>query len=189
MKAGLAGGSTDCACFIECINELFDLKLTKKEMIEIGVTLGADVPQALYNTPVIARGVGEKIDEIKSNARYYIIIIKPDFSCNTKEMYKKLDTGKAKLQKYNTEEMRIALEQGNTIKIAENLYNVFETEVENIEEIKSELTRTGAVGSLMAGSGSAIFGIFENKEKAKEGYKKLSKKYKAFYCMSYRKKE
>lgn len=186
IQAGLAGGSTDCATFIECINKLFSLNLSLKEMVDIGVTLGADVPQAFYNMPVVARGVGEMIEEIESKAKYYIIAIKPNFSCNTKKMYEKLDSGKEKVtQKYTLKDMRQALEQGNVKKIAKNLYNVFENEVDNIESIKQEVLKAGALGGLMSGSGSTVFGVFEDKEKAKEGYRKLKQKYETYYSISY----
>lgn len=187
MQAGLAGGSTDCGAFIECMNELFELNLAKQEMLEIGVILGADVPQSLYNTPILARGIGEKIQEIKSNAKYHILIIKPNFTCNTKEMYNKLDNGNITNQKYNTEDMKNALEKGNTLEIAKNLYNIFELAIENAEQIKKEIIESGAIGALMSGSGSTFFGIFENKEKAKKGIKELSKKYKTYYSLSYNK--
>lgn len=185
MQAGLAGGSTDCGAFIEGMNQLFSLKLSKKEMLEIGVKLGADVPQSLYNTPVIARGIGEKIEKIKSNAKYHILVIKPEFTCNTKEMYDKLDKGNITKQEYNTNKMKQALEEGNAKEVAKNLYNVFELTIEKAEEIKKEIIEVGAIGALMSGSGSTFFGIFENKEKAKKGFRELSKKYKTYYCLSY----
>ena len=185
MQAGLAGGSTDCGAFIEGMDELFSLNLSKKEMLEIGAKLGADVPQSLYNTPVIARGIGEKIEEIKSNTKYHILVIKPEFTCNTKEMYDKLDKGNITKQEYNTNKMRQALEEGNAKEIADNLYNVFELAIEKAEEIKKEIIEVGAMGTLMSGSGSTFFGIFENREKAKIGFRELSKKYKTYYCLSY----
>ncbi len=186
VQAGLGGGSTDCGGFIECMNKLFDLKLSRRDMQDIGAKLGADVPSTFYNTPIIARGIGEKIEEIKSNAKLYILIIKPEFSCNTKEMYEKLDKGNSICQKYNTEIMRRALEEGDIIKIANNLYNVFETAVEDIENIKNELLSVGAIGSLMSGSGSAVYGIFENKNRAKIGYETMKSKYRTYYCVSYK---
>ena len=185
VQAGLGGGSTDCGSFIECMNKLYNLKLSKEEMKKIGVTLGADVPATFYNTPIIARGIGEKIEEISSKSKYYIVIIKPDFSCNTKEMYEKLDSGNVIEQQYNTKFMKKALEKGDIYKISKNLYNVFETEIKEIDKIKQEIINAGAIGSLMSGSGSAVYGIFINKEKAKKGYKILSKKYKTFYCLAY----
>ena len=136
MQAGLAGGSTNCASFILGMNKLFNLNLTRENMIKIGKELGADVPQGFFSTPIIARGIGEIIEEIKTDIKYYILIIKPEFSCNTKEMFIKLDEGGGTPQKYNTEKVKKALEDRNIIEVASNLYNVFETEVYNIENIK-----------------------------------------------------
>lgn len=185
MQAGLAGGSTDCGAFIECMNKLFKLNLTKEEMIDIGKKLGADVPQSFYNIPVIARGIGEKIEEIASNAKYYVIVIKPDFSCNTKEMFEKLDKRSCKTQVYGISKMKEALINGDSKEVSKNLYNIFEIAVKDVENLKKELISAGALGSVMCGSGSAVCGIFENKEKAKKGYKDLSKKYKTYYCLTY----
>lgn len=189
MQAGLGGGSTDCGGFIECMNKLFKLNLSKEEMKKIGQELGADVPATFYNMPVIARGIGEIIEEIKSNSKYYIIIIKPEFSCNTKEMYRKLDEKKNIKQNVNTEEMKKALEKGDILEISSNLYNIFETAVNGLDKIKKDMIKVGAIGSLMSGSGSAIYGIFKEKEKAKKAYRELCKKYKTYFCISYNKTE
>ncbi len=187
VQAGLGGGSTDCGSFIECMNKLFKLGLDKKEMEKIGVILGADVPATFYDTPLIARGIGEKIEEIKSNSKYYIVIVKPEFSCNTKEMYERLDKDTNINQKYNTTYMKNALENGELLSIANNLYNVFEIAVENIENIKNDILSVGAIGSLMSGSGSAVYGIFDDKQKAKKAYKIMKQKYRTYYCISYNK--
>lgn len=185
MQAGLGGGSADCGAFLECINSLFELNLTKEKLNEIGMTLGADVPASLYNKPLIAKGIGQKIQEINSNAKFYIIVIKPEFSGNTKKMYEALDNKSTIVRKNNIKEMKEAIEKADIIKISNNLYNVFESVLENVEDIKKDILEAGAMSSLMAGSGSAFFGIFENKDKAKTGYEILSKKYQTFYCLSY----
>ena len=59
MQAGMAGGSTDAASFIIAMNKLFDLKMTKEEMCNIGRTIGADVVPCLYNVPVKAEEIGD----------------------------------------------------------------------------------------------------------------------------------
>lgn len=188
MQAGLAGGSTDCASFILGMNKLFDLKLSKKEIENIGKSLGADVVPCLYNQAVKAEGIGEIITPINTNFKYYLVIIKPKISCNTKEMYKKIDEQKNLIQEKNTNEIIKALEENKIELIAENLYNVFESVVDEkklIQNLKKELIENGAIGSLMAGSGSCVFGIFENKEKAKSAYKKLENTYQTYICTSF----
>ena len=73
MEAGLAGGSTDCASFILGMNKLFNLKLSKDEMTNLGRSLGADVVPCLYNKAVLAEGIGEIITKINTNFKYYIL--------------------------------------------------------------------------------------------------------------------
>lgn len=151
MQAGLAGGSTDCASFIEGMNDLFDLKMSPKERESIGKSLGADVVPCFYRQAVKAKGIGEIIEPIHTNLKYYLVIIKPAIACSTKEMYEKIDKGKITRKKSNTDKIVQALEQGKTEEIASNLYNVFEEvmeEKELLQEIKSELLKQGALRKL-----------------------------------------
>ncbi len=62
MQTGLAGGSTDCASFILSMNKLFNLNLSKKEIVDIGKSLGADVIQCFYNNAIMAEGIGDIIN-------------------------------------------------------------------------------------------------------------------------------
>ena len=191
MQAGLGGGSTDCSSFILCMNKLFNLKLSKEEIENIGKSLGADVVPCFYNRALIAEGIGDEITTIDTNFKYYIIIIKPDFCCNTKEMYEKIDK-QNQINKIDTSnEIIKGLQNENIQLIARNLHNIFEDVIHEkklINNIKEEFTKNGAIGSLMTGSGSCIYGIFENKQLAKKAYKKLEQKYQTYICTSYNSK-
>ena len=148
MQAGLAGGSTDCASFLIGMNRLFDLKLSKQELENIGKSLGADVVPCFYQGAIIVEGIGEIITPICTNLKYYLVIIKPEISCNTKEMYQKIDENKAIKQPNNSQKIRQAYEQNQLEQIADNLYNVFEDVIEEkstIEKLKEELTEQGAL--------------------------------------------
>lgn len=188
MQAGLAGGSTDCATFIVCMNKLFDLNMKKTEMESIGSSLGADVVPCFYNVPILVEGIGNIITKFDSNFKYYIIIIKPKLFHETKEMYQKLDKKSNEINQIdNTNEILEALKSKNIKKLSNSLYNVFENAVEEIDvinELKNILRDTGAINSLMTGSGSCVFGIYENKEQAKEAYNKLKNDYQTFICTS-----
>lgn len=166
------------------MNELFSLDLSNNKMQEIGLSLGADVPAAFCNEVLIARGIGEKIEKINSKIKYYIIIIKPDFSCNTKEMYNKLDNTSEIKQKYNSENIKNAIINKNIEILAENLYNVFENNIDEIEILKKRLLKEGALGALMTGSGSCIYGIFKDKLQAKVAYNNLKKEYDTYFCIT-----
>ena len=188
MQAGMAGGSTDCAAFIIAMNKLFDLKLTKKEMEALGKSLGADVVPCFYNKAIKAEGIGDIITNIDTDFKYYMLIIKPKIACNTKEMFQKLDTEEDIQQLHTSENIIKALENKDIYLLANNLYNVFEEviqEKEIIQDIKKELIKNGALQALMTGSGSCVYGIFKDKQSAKDGYIALKDKYLTYICVSY----
>lgn len=187
IQAGLAGGSTDCASFILAMNKLFNLNLDRIEIINLGKSLGADVVPCLYNKAVLAEGIGEKITKIETNFKYYIIIVKPKISCNTKEMFQKLDDKDRKTRKDNTAKVIEALKNKNIEVLSSNLYNSFEEVINDreIQRIKRKLFDSNAIGSLLSGSGSCVYGIFKNREKAKRVYKQLKYKYETYICTSY----
>lgn len=192
MQAGLAGGSTDCASFLTGMNRLFDLQLSKQEIEKIGKSLGADVVPCLYSNPVLAEGIGEKITELDVGFSYYLLIIKPKISCNTKEMFQKLDCAKEIKQPDDTEKIVDALKKQDLEMLGKHLYNVFESVVEEkemIQNLKQELMKNGALGSLMSGSGSCVYGLFSDKKMAQSAYQNLKKKYKCYLCTSYHSKK
>ena len=184
MQAGLGGGSSDCAGFIECINKIFSLNLDKKQMQEIGLKLGADVPAAFEDMPIVVRGIGEKIERINSKFKYYVVLIKPNFSCNTKEMYDRLDNTSDIKQLYNSEKVKSAIVLKNINVLSENLYNVFENSVYEVDILKEKMMKLDALGSAMTGSGSCIYGIFDNKNSAKYAFDLLSKDYETYFCIT-----
>lgn len=184
MQAGLAGGSTDCASFILGMNKLFDLNLSEEEIITLGKSLGADVVPCLYNKAVLAEGIGEIITKIDTNFKYYIVLIKPQLSCNTGEMFRKLDERDKILTIDNSKNVVKALEDNNIELLSNNLYNTFE-EVLDLKPIKDELIKNKALVVLLSGSGSCVYGIFKNKQDAKFAYNNLKDKYKTYICTSY----
>lgn len=187
MQAGLAGGSTDCASFILAINKLYNLNMTKEKIEFISAKLGADVVPCLYNKAIKAEGIGEIITEIETDFKYYFVIIKPKLSLSTKKMYEKIDNEQLK-NINNTVNMIKALKEKNLVSLANNLYNSFEEVTKKEKEIvfaKEDLIKNGAINALLAGSGSCVFGIFENKDLAKIAYKNLKEKYEAYICTSY----
>lgn len=189
MQAGLGGGSTNCASFVQGMNTLFNLNMTKEEIINLGKTLGADVVPCMFNT-VKSEGIGDIVTPFKSNLKYYILIVKPDFNCNTKIMYEKLDKEKNLKQEYYTNEVINILKTGETKELKNKLYNVFEYALEEktlLDNIKNDFINSGAINTLLSGSGSCIYGIYSNKEDIKKAYNFMKNKYNYnFYkCISY----
>ena len=189
MQAGLAGGSTNCAGFIKGLNKLFDLNMTKNDMINIGKTLGADVVPCMFST-VKSEGIGDLVTPFTSNLKYYILIVKPNFNCNTQKMYEKLDNTKNLKQQFSTNDVINILKNGNTNDLKNKLYNIFEYAIENHEDLdnlKSDFLNSGATASLLSGSGSCIYGIYSTKQELQNAYNFMKNKYNYnFYkCVSY----
>jgi len=188
MQAGLGGGSTDCATFLLAMNKLFNLKLSEEEIKKIGRSLGADVVPCIYKNPVLAEGIGDEITKLNCGFKYYILIIKPNLACNTKEMYGNIDSQTELKQPDNYDKIIQALEEKDIKLLADNLYNRFESalgEKQDILILKGILEKSGAKKALMTGSGSCVYGIFENKQIAKKAYQELKEKYKIYICTSY----
>lgn len=169
------------------MNELFDLKLSKEEIEHFGKSLGADVVPCLYHGAMLAQGIGDEIVPIYANLKYYLLIIKPQISCSTKEMFRILDMGNGIEQKDTSCTIIKALENQDIDLLANQLYNVFEETFPNkdwLQKMKEELLENGAVGSLLTGSGSCIYGIFKTKEALKQAYENLKNKHEIYIAIS-----
>jgi len=143
-------------------------------------------------TLFLPHGIGEKILSINTSVKYYLVLIKPDISFNTKTMFEKLDAKTSLIQEYNSPNVIKALETNNLDMLCNNLYNVFEQVISDcpqIEMLKELLIQNGAIGSGMTGSGSCVFGIFSDKKTSKIAYNNIKNLYKTFWCISYNKRE
>lgn len=177
--AGLGGGSSDCAAALKGMIKLFGLKIPEKTLLEIGRSLGADVPFFLsgFKTAEV-RGIGEKIKKIKFRKKFNILIVKPEFSIPTKWAYSRIKlplTDRRKIDKI----MSLIKNNAPLNRVSHEFFNRFETVVAkkypSILMIKNELIKNGACGALMTGSGSAVFGVFETEEQMKKAAKNLPK--------------
>lgn len=161
--AGLGGGSSDAAHMAIALNEIFALGLTKQQLAEEVRPLGADCPFFIYNTPCYAEGIGDKLTPISLDlSGLRLVMIKPNCGVSTKEAY-------AGIVRHPEVEGQIkqALEEGKALTdMHPLLINDFEQTVfplhPEIAEIKKRLQDAGAVYAAMSGSGSTVFGLFEN---------------------------
>lgn len=179
IAGGMAGGSSDCATTLMGINQLFELGLSKEELMERGVKLGADVPYCVLGGTAIARGIGEVLTPLPAPADCYVIIAKPPVSVSTAYVYghiKPLEITK----RPDIEAMAQSIKDGDLKKMASLIYNVMEDvtvgEYPIISEIKQVMLDNGALNSIMSGSGPTVFGLFDDKEKAQQCVKTLEEK-------------
>ena len=160
IAAGMAGGSTDAAATLLGMNELYNLNLTKEELAEIGVKIGADVPYCIYGGTYLSEGIGEVLTKLPDAPDCYVVIAKPGIGVSTKYVYENLH-----------------IETVNLDGVARKMENVLETvtvkRYPEIETMKNCLLENGAENALMSGSGPTVFGIFKEENIAKQALFKL----------------
>ena len=177
-QAGLGGGSSDAACVLNIMNELFDLRVQKKELEKLAEELGSDVPFFVRGGCQRAKGRGEILSDIGTFPHCSIVVVKPDVSVSTPWAYKAFDAEKANAAKTEDSGPRAgasdlagqAIRNGDLLWLGRVMTNDLESpvilEYPVIGKIKELLTDSCAAASMMTGSGSAVFGLFETEEKA-----------------------
>ena len=168
-EAGLGGGSADAAAVLRALNKHYDSPLSIGALAELGTTVGSDVPFCVIGGTALVEGRGEKLRKLPDMPDCVFVICKPDFSASTPALYKKIDEITIGKRPDNAE-MESALLAGDLLRIAQNLYNVFDPIVtaEHLElnYIKSIFNSYGSLGQQMTGSGSAVFAIVSEFEYA-----------------------
>jgi len=159
LGAGLGGGSSDAAFMLKSLNELFELKITKKKLEGLAAKLGADCPVFIRNKAVFASGIGNVFKPVKLSLKgYYLLLVKPDIHVSTPEAYSLVDPQKPALSLLELIQKPISEWRGE-------IKNDFEKSVftnhPEIEVIKNKLYDMGALYASMSGSGSSVYGIFD----------------------------
>jgi 4-diphosphocytidyl-2-C-methyl-D-erythritol kinase len=173
MGAGLGGGSSDAAAALLGLNELWSLNLTNKELCGTAEEIGSDVPFFLSGSLSYVFGRGEKLIPRKALRPLDLLLVKPSFDVSTAWVYKNFALLTKKVEKVNNIEHFIRnIEKADLNGITDDLSNDLESVTIRsfpvIAEIKDRLRRQGAVCSLMSGSGSTVFGVFESCRMAQE---------------------
>lgn len=176
VAAGMAGGSADAAAVLLGVNELFSLSLSKEQLMERGVKIGADVPYCVLGGTALAEGIGEKLTPLSDAPECYVLIAKPDIEVSTKFVYENLHANQLKVHP-DIDGMIEEIQQGSLLGVADKMGNVLETVTVKaypvIQEIKDTMKQNGAVNSMMSGSGPTVFGLFDKKEFAQRAEEAL----------------
>lgn len=164
VAAGLGGGSSDAATVLLGMNELLDLGLSDGRLMEIGVTLGADVPFFIFQKTALAEGIGEELTPMPAMPAAWVLLINPGVHVSTAWVYRSLQlTNRAGLDKLP-----------ELFRSIEDICSIFSNDLESvtipafpvIAEIKETMFREGAAGAMMSGSGPTVFGLFRDRESA-----------------------
>jgi 4-diphosphocytidyl-2-C-methyl-D-erythritol kinase len=176
IAAGMAGGSTDAAAALKGINRLYGLSCTDDELKSIGVCVGADVPYCVMGGTALAQGIGERLSTLPKPPECVVLVAKPAINVSTKYVYEHLDA----LEEYehpDVDGMIESIAAGNLDGIVKRMGNVLERVTipahPIIDTIKKTMLESGALGSMMSGSGPTVFGIYDDRAGAEEGYKRI----------------
>lgn len=179
IQAGLGGGSSNAAFTMKAVNSMLKLGATDEELIELSKSLGCDIPFFIKCKPARVQGIGEVLTPITVKNNYYVLIIKPEAGCSTKEVYSISDS--MDLKTCNIDNVIKALEEGDDDLLAENMYNALQDPaikvVSQIQSIIDELKENGLKIVQVTGSGSAVFALSTDKALLTQILRKLEDKY------------
>ena len=172
--AGLGGGSSNAAAVLTGLNTLLGCNLTDTALKELGLMLGADVPFFIYTRNTAkACGIGERLSPITLKKALWFIVIYPGFSVATAWAYRNY-----KILTKEIKHIRLPCSIKDSNQVLSFLVNDLEQVVceqyPEIKRIKNDLIRAGALGSLMSGSGSSVFGIFPEQKQAQKALSQLT---------------
>ena len=174
--AGLGGGSSDGAAVLRGLNRLCGDKFTRAELEAMAAGIGSDIPFCVAGGTQKATGTGTTLEDLPPLPDCAIVICKPPFSIRTPELFSKIDSRRSRLHP-DTAGIIAALGAGDITGVARRMFNVFEDVLPrsagDIALLKGELLSLGAAGSVMSGTGSALFGVFDAPEKAEKAYAAL----------------
>ncbi len=173
IAAGLGGGSSNAASTLLGINQLFDLGIDKRELLKMGRNIGADVPFFIFGNSALATGIGEKLEPLEITPPLWLLLVTPDIPISTAWAY-------ANVRRRLTKKV-INITISNWINHLSEVIDLLKNDLEEvviphypeIQSIKEDLLERGAMGSLMSGSGSTVFGIFGSEKEAQNAYSQL----------------
>lgn len=176
IASGLAGGSTDAGAVLLLLHRLFGSKISMDTLLQIGSSLGADVPFCMAGGTALCRGRGEVITPLPPLKPIHVVIARGGAGVSTPAAYHMLDTayGKklpAKPEHWDTQHIQ------SWNDILPEMFNIFESVILPIHKeataCKKILEESGARVAMMSGSGPAVFGIFESEDTAEQAVTKL----------------
>ena len=174
VGAGLGGGSSNAASILMALNIYHGRPFSREQLMELGLSLGADVPFFIFQKPAIATGIGEKLEAFEGALPYHILLIYPGFNVSTAETYQNLNFGLTNEQKKPTSNDLKRNRFDPAYHLINDLERVTAQKHPEIGLAKEKLLNLGAIGALMSGSGPTVFGLFDNTETAKVARQSLA---------------
>ena len=177
IRAGLGGGSADCAMALVALNKLWEYHLPMEKLLDIGRTLGADVPFCMTGGLARVGGIGENIEPIANAPSVPLAMVTPGGGLSTPAVFKEWDVGGDKIVPMDAQALAQALTQGDMDRAQSLSFNALEASaVRLMPEIGQAMDAFRALGAKyvrMTGSGSTVFGVFDTDEQARSAAEKI----------------
>lgn len=192
LGAGLGGGSSNAATTLKGLNQLLETKLSRKELMELGLEIGADVPFFFFKGAALGSGIGERLKKIELPNLWFVLIY-PNFEVSTQWAYQNFDKRLSgptlskrqhsswKAKGLTNQQFHINLDKflktpkGVSQILLNHLEAVVSKEYPQIDVMKKMLFSAGATGALMTGSGPTVFGLFTEERIARKAYEKIKR--------------
>ncbi len=175
-QAGLGGGSADAAAVLRALNRHCKTGLSAERLCALGALVGSDVPFCVMGGTALAKGRGERLTKLPPAPRMRVVVCKGALAFSTPVLFARLDATEIP-RRPDTQALCAALCGGDVRAVGAALCNVFEFAVAQaypqIAQMKAALLACGACGAQMTGSGSAVFGLFDDDARAEEACKML----------------
>ena len=181
MAGGLAGGTSNGAGTFYVLNDLYDLKIPKKDLIKLSSSLGADFTYMMTGGTKLASGIGEILEEVRPIELDNVLVVNPGYGVSTKEVYESIKIEEKRIDFDEVLQALYDLDIKRLNKVLENkMEDVVFEEHRDLLEIKNKMREFNSA-SLMSGSGATIFGIFENKNDLEDAYRHFKKTFDKTY--------
>lgn len=173
-RSGMGGGSADAAAVLRGLNELFGTGLPPEKLMELGARVGADVPFCVTGGAARCTGTGALVEPVAQMPDCWLVVCKPPTGMSTPRAYSLLDQYPLSSTQA-TPRMLEALAAGNLRRIGRCVANRFDETIRlsPVRALKRAMMDAGALGAMMTGSGSSVYGIFETEGRARDAMEQL----------------
>ncbi len=172
LGAGLGGGSSNAAATLKALNQLLEMNLSEKELMGMGLEVGADVPFFFLESAAIGSGIGERLKKVKLPDLWYVLIY-PNFEVSTRWAYQNFVLTNQQFH-FNLHKF-LKTPDGISRILLNHLEAVVSKKYPQIGIMKKILLSAGALGAMMTGSGPSVFGLFPEAKSAAGAYEKIRK--------------
>ncbi len=175
VAAGLGGGSSNAATVLLGLNRMLNIGLSVNELMKIGARLGADIPFFIFERPAIARGIGERLEEINL-PKLWFVLVNPNIPVSTADVYRGMNI------KFGLTKEGFGINMPNFNNGVRGVSRILHNDLEGVALgmhpeigfVKDTVRAAGAIGTLMSGSGATVFGLFESREEAHAAFASLT---------------